>query len=244
MRLLYANGAFAPIPVKDGFVFIAQQPLPEPQMPAEPAESGEETAEETAAPAKMTVGYKMYRFRENTVEPVTRSVYLLSKFGINYETYQHDYKRYLPCRILFLSAKQQLVIEPSGQARIVSSGDQVSWVGDLCFENEAPAGAFLHGNALWLTYTGRGAVAKYDVRSMLRELRIGGGQGERFAAPEGIWADDTCALICSGGENRIVRLALDSFELSTYREFEEPVRGYFRVDQNEVVQLDSGFYVL
>lgn len=265
MRQLYAEGAFAPIPVSGGFVFIAQQPSKEETDPlavvqdAEPVKDeaaqtepveGEEQESETAeaeqetAPQTMKVGYKIYRMEENTVNPVTRSVYLLSKFGINYDLFQHNYKHYILCKIIPLSSKQQLVIEPDGQARIVQSGDKLNWIGNLCFEEEPPCGVYLNGNDLWLSYTKAGAVVRYDIRSMHQEMRIGGGKGQRFADPEGVWADDNSVLICATAENRIVRLDLNSFELTTHREFDEPVRTYFRIDQNEIVQLDSGFYVL
>ena len=243
MKQLYGEGAFAPLPVNNGFVFIAQQPAGKNAAePTEPVQSEADEAKETEQTDKMTVGYKIYRFDDQAIYPVTRSVYLLAKFGINFDNYQRDFKKYLLCKIISLDPKHQLVIDPNGEARIVNSSDELSWIGNLCFNGEPPCCVHHDSGVLWATYSKNGAVIKYDAASMHDELRIGGGKLKSFENPEGIWADKRSVLICSDG--KILRIDLDSFETTVYRTFDEPVRNYFRIYDEEIVQLDSGFYAL
>ncbi|MBQ8533382.1 MAG: hypothetical protein IJ462_00950 [Clostridia bacterium] len=212
-----------PVQTENGFVFMTPK-----------SNDGENTV----------INYKIYDFSTNEITPVTRSVYLLNKFGINFESFQGSFKRYLNCNIIGLPAKRQAVIDDKGLVEIYDNFSTVLLSKELCYDSEAPCDAFCTGNDIWMSYKNSACLIKYSVSGLIQQFRIGGKSLDSFGTPEGIWADEKKVLFCDSKNHKISQIDLDEFEISDYFLFDEPVHKYFKYKADEIVFLDSGAYIL
>ncbi len=212
-----------PVRTENGFVFMTPK-----------SNDGENTV----------INYKIYDFASNEITPVTRSVYLLNKFGINFESFQGSFKKYLNCRIVGLPSKRQAVIHPDGEVEIYDNFSSVIFSKNLSYGDEAPFGAFCTENDIWMSYKDSECLIKYSVTGLVQQFRIGGKALDSFGTPEGIWADDKKVLFCDSKNHKISQIDLDEFEISDYYLFDEPVHEYFKYKTDEIVFLDSGAYIL
>ncbi|MCB2312079.1 hypothetical protein LGL55_11840 [Clostridium tagluense] len=62
--------------------------------------------------------------------------------------------------------------------------------------------------------------------------------------PEHIIKYDNYLYISDMGSKRILRLDLNNYELDEYKKLNESVWAYGRIGKNEVVELESGMYIL
>lgn len=212
-----------PVQTENGFVFMT------------PKESDGETA---------VINYKIYDFSTNEITPATRSVYLLNKFGLNFESFQGNFKKYLDCKIIPLPLKRQAVLYKNGIIEIYDNYSTVILTKDMCYENEAPCSMFCTGEYIWMSYKKNKSIIKYSVSGLIQQFRIGGKKNNSFGETEGIWADNDRVLFCDTENNKISQIDLNEFDISDYYKFHEPVYEYFKYKTNEIVFLDSGAYIL
>lgn len=222
MRKLYAEGAFELLPAGSGFAFSAKQ---------------------TAYEDKIVVSYKMYSLTAGTIAPITRSVFLHTKFGNGYKKFEKSKRDFLTCRTASLPDGNTIVVFPTGAAAIFA-GDEPIWQGDVLYKESGPSDVAVSGNSLWFCFAEHGAVVRYNIRTMREELRIGGGKAAAFTNPRNIWCTDEVMMLCNTGENKISEINLQTYTVSDYAEFEEPVWQYIKIGGNEIVLLDSGIYML
>lgn len=222
MRKLYAEGAIELLPAGSGFVFSVRQAVQE---------------------DKMIIAYKMYSLTTGTMAPITRSVFLHTKFGEGYKKFEKSRREFLACRTAMLPGEELLVVFESGAAAIFR-GDEPVWQGDVLYRGSGPSDVVCDGEALWFCFPEGGAVVKYALRNMREELRIGGGASSAFDGPRSIWIEDEKMRLCNTNTRKIQEIDLKSFLVTDYAAFEEPVHQYLKVGANEIVLLDSGIYRL
>ena len=101
-----------------------------------------------------------------------------------------------------------------------------------------------YGAALWASFRENGVLVRYSLHTMREELRIGGGQASTFSKPEGLWVDGDKLVVCNAGSKKLWQVDLKTYAVADCMEFEEPVHQYVRIDDYELVVLDSGVYLL
>ena len=223
MKRLYGKGALHMIPVNDGFIFAAMQ---------------------SAYEDKVVVSYKLFSFESGAVSPVTRSVYLLAKFGNNFKIFERQVKDYLNCKVLNTADRKVFVFFPNGDATAYDPDAAILWNGALIYKEKGPSDGVISGRQLWCSFPESDSVVRYNIRTMREELRIGGGKTPAFTQPEGLWLADDSLLVCNTGTNRIREININAYTVQDYAVFEEPVHQYIKVNSNEIVLLDSGIYRL
>ncbi len=193
---------------------------------------------------RANVNYKMINFDEGTVMNITTSIYRLSKFGSNYQSFQMQVLNYVTCRAVLLSNGKVFVMDANGSAKLLDDGARTEWVGSLLYRGEAPADLVQYGAALWASFPESGVLVRYSLHTMREELRIGGGRASTFSRPEGLWVDGDKLMVCNAGSHKLWQVDLKSYAVTDYEQFEEPVHQYVKIGDYELVVLDSGVYLL
>ena len=221
MKQIYSSDAFQMIPCQNGFIFVVKERQEE----------------------KTKISYKMLDFEHLTMTPVTRNVYLLTKFGNHFESFDFGPEDFLPYRTLFLPDHRLLAVAPNGKATVYSGDNRVVYKGDLSYDGCAPDSLVLGEDCFFASYKQAGVIVKYRLHNMRRELRYGGPSGE-LPAPEGLHYQLGKVLFCAPDEHKIMQLDPVTFQVEEYHKFDQPVHQYIKYHANEIVLLDSGIFKL
>ena len=189
------------------------------------------------------VGFKMISFETGKVSKVTKSIYLLTKFGRDYKSFIHKIKNYLTCFSLYLEDGRTLVVELDGNATLFGDGGEELWQGKMLYQNTAPGGVAVNGNSIWVSFPKHNVLVRYDLKTLRQELRIGG-EHSPFTKAGNLFPAGSKLLICCKECNCIWKLDCSTYQTELYFEFEEPVIDYKLINKHEIVVLKSGIYLI
>ena len=224
MKKIFDSGVLHLLPTADGFIFVAFQ--------------GEYAD-------RAIVVYRKYDAATGTIEPITRNVYLLSKFGNGFEQFESSPSEFLNTRTEALHDHRTLVLHPSGEASVLNINGVQCWSGKMLYRGHGPSSAAMTDKGLWVSYPAGNAIVRYSLRNMREDLRVGSEHSDVLKSPEYLFRAATGKmLVCTGENRKILSVNLDSYVIDEYMSFNEPVRQYTRIGHDEVVLLDSGIYML
>ena len=192
---------------------------------------------------QMTVGYQMVSFDTGLVSNVSKSIYMLTKFGADYKSFEKNLKNYLTCSTVLLDGGRVFITERDGNANIFGNKETPLWSGKLLYKNSAPSDIALSDGCLWAAYRDESTFIRYNATTLRQELRIGGG-GSPIKNPENIFCGGNKLFVSCGDTKEIWKLDVKNFETEKYFEFEEGVHCYKFIDKYEIVVLDSGIYLI
>jgi hypothetical protein len=192
---------------------------------------------------ELTVGYKMVSFDTGKMTKVTKSIYMLTKFGAEYKAFIDKIKNYLTCFSIPLENGQTFIIERDGCSTLFGSDGEALWEGKLLYLGTPPGGVAVNGNTLWVSFPEHNALIRYNMKTLREELRIGGGHSP-FEKVRGIFPAGNKLFLCCKGSNSIWKLDTVSYQTELYFEFDEPVKDYKFINKYEIVVLKSGIYLL
>lgn len=229
MKKIYGTGALSMLPCNRSFIFTALGDSP----------TGAKREDGTAI-----VSYRQHSFDDGSTELVTKSVYQMNKFGINYEYYSANLPDYLNCKAVPLEGGSMLIAYYDGNAAIYDKSCTQRWSGSLKYKGFAPADVVAEGDFLWCSYPESNAVIKYNLNSMQQTFRAGGSQSGGIIEPYGLWLQDGHLIITSSASGTILSLGLDTFYAEELHDVGEPVLQYMKIDSNEIVLTRTGIYKL
>ncbi|OJU13946.1 MAG: hypothetical protein BGN88_10995 [Clostridiales bacterium 43-6] len=221
MRKLYGKGALSLLPTGNGFIFIALQGMKE---------------------DKSVVSYKMYSFSDNKVSLITRSVYLLAKFGNNFEFFEKTLEDYINCITAFLPDHRIMIVYPTGKGYIFDNDCVLKWEGYLTYRDHGPADIAVCDKTFWCSYPDSDAIIRYSLNTMRDEIRVGGGSSKALAEPEGLFFQNDTLYIASSGSNSVKKLNVSSYAIEDYLTGEEAVHQYAMINGHEIIHTESGLY--
>ncbi len=192
---------------------------------------------------KVKIGYKMVSFENGKSSKVTKSIFMLAKFGADYKSFADKIKNYVTCFGFPFEDGRTLVIETDGSATIFGLGGDEIWTGSLLYCDCPPSGAAVSGNTLWLSYSDKNTIIKYDLKNHRQELRIGG-ENSPFSGPTGLLPAGSKLFICCPDIKAIWKLDCSTYQTELYLDFNEPVRDYKFINKYEIALLDSGLYTI
>lgn len=191
----------------------------------------------------VVVGYKMISTQNGTITDVAKNIYLLAKFGSDYNIAVKLCDNYVTSKALLAPSGRLFVCTSSGAAHFVEGDGSVSWSGELKYRDRAPSDIALYKNAVWGCFAQNNVLIRFNPITMREELRIGGRQSP-FSGPRDIFICDNIATISNAVSKTLTRVNLDSYTVEDYRSFEETLYSYLKVGGFEFVLLESGLYVL
>ena len=189
------------------------------------------------------VAYKMLSLETGVMSDVAKNIYLLSKFGSNYRASCELCNNYVTARSVVLPSGRVIFCCENGNAYLIDGDGLPVWSGDFRYKGNAPSDIAIHKNSLWACYNKTGVLLRFNLNTMREELRIGGANSP-FGRPSGIFVEDDIAVVSSSGNNKLLKVDLNGYNVRDYKEFSESVYSYVKVKDKEFVLLESGIYVL
>ncbi|MBO5200357.1 MAG: hypothetical protein J6B93_03665 [Clostridia bacterium] len=189
------------------------------------------------------IGFKMISFDTGKISSVTKSIFMLTKFGADYKHFIGKIKNYLTCFSILMEDGQTFVVERDGSATLYGAGGTELWEGKMLYQNTAPGGIAVIGDTLWVSYPKCNVLIRYNLRTLREELRIGG-TNSPFTEAEGLFPAGSKLFVCNTGSCSICKLDTSSYLTEPYFEFTEPVYDYKFINKYEIASLESGLYLL
>ncbi len=186
-------------------------------------------------------GYDIKRM-QNT--PVTKSVYLLNKFGAEYKKIAEQLGDYVSCDADIMTSKHTVVIYDSGETGIFSPDGDMIWSSDLNYQGSEINGVAVDGTQFWSVVPDKNCIVNYSVSHKKFSMRIGSPDSKSFQKPISLSKYDDNLFICNLESNKVRKINLKDYSVSDYRIFDEPVYKYLRSCGKEIAVLESGVYVL
>ena len=186
-------------------------------------------------------GYDIKRM-ENT--PVTKSVYLLNKYGSEYKKIAEQLGDYVSCDASVNALRQTIVVYPTGETGLFAPSGEMLWSSDLAYHDKEIAGIVCDDSSFWSVVPDLNCVVNYSISHKKFSMRIGSETSETFAHPVSISRYDDDLYICNTESCKVRLINLTDYSVKDFRIFDEPVYRYLRAAGKEIVQLESGIYVL
>ncbi|AZB42036.1 hypothetical protein CEF21_06870 [Bacillus sp. FJAT-42376] len=106
----------------------------------------------------------------------------------------------------------------------------------------------IQGGSFWCAYPTNHTIKRYSLETFAEEASIGDQEpwsfkAEIFDHPEHVFVKGNHLFVSDMGNRRVCRVDLSSFEVEDYLKADEPVWGYMAGDDQEVVHLESGYYL-
>ncbi len=190
------------------------------------------------------VSFFSYDAHTGEITTVTKSVYLLNKFGMAYEKISSKLGDFISCETAKLPNHHTIVIYPTGEIGYFDDKGRIIKTGDLYYNNAPARDAAFDGNSIWCVVPQRNAVIRYSISAQKIIMRIGGDNNTAFNLPISVSAYDNSVYVCNQASCEIRKIDIDTLNVTDYLEFQEPVNKYFRFKDKEIVVLNSGIYEL
>ncbi len=186
-------------------------------------------------------GYDIKRMQRT---PVTKSVYLLNKYGSEYKKIAEQLGDYVSCDADVSNAKQTVVVYPSGETGVFSPDGNMIWSSDLRYHDSEIAGVVCDDRLIWSVVPDLNCVVSYSLSHKKFSMRIGSETSDSFQKPVSLSKYNDELYICNEGSKKVRVISLKDYSVKDFRIFDEPVYKYLRSCGKEIVWLESGIYIL
>lgn len=200
--------------------------------------------DKTSTKNNIKLSYRLYDFSQNRTRHIFKNEYLETKFGPAYSEICHQIKDYISCSVGTYKDKLTHVIYPTGEMGTFDYTGTLVWTGDITYHESPIRSIAMEGSYLWFAVPDQNAIVRYSTKLERVDFRIGGLNTNAFGRPMSVTRVDSTLFVCCKTSNNIKTISLDNYTVSDYRNFEEPVLRYIRVDDKEIVVLSSGVYLL
>lgn len=188
------------------------------------------------------VSFFSYDSSSVEITTVTKSVYLLNKFGMAYEKISSRLGDFISCETVKLPNHHTIIIYPTGEMGHFDDKGRVLKTGDLYYNNAPARDAAFDGSCIWCAIPQRNAVIRYSIANQKIVMRIGGDDNTAFNMPISVSFYDDSVYVCNKSACEIRKININTLDVTDYMEFDEPVNKYFRFKDKEIVVLESGIY--
>ncbi len=186
-------------------------------------------------------GYDIKRMQDT---PVTKSVYLLNKYGAEYNKIAEQLGDYVSCDADIMPSKHTVVVYDSGESGMFSPTGDMVWSSDLNYQGCEINGVAADGRQFWSVVPDKNCVVSYSISHKKFSMRIGSPESTSFQHPVSITKYDNELFVCNTESRKVRTINLNDFSVNDFRIFDEPVYKYLRSCGKEIVVLESGVYVL
>lgn len=186
-------------------------------------------------------GYDIKRMQKT---PVTKSVYLLNKYGAEYKKIAEQLGDYVSCDADVSESKQIIVVYPSGETGVFSQDGTMAWSNDLRYHESEITGVVCDGRFIWSVVPEENCVVSYSLSHKKFSMRIGSKESDSFQKPVSISKYNDELYICNEISKKVRVISLKDYSVKDFRIFDEPVYKYLRSCGKEIVWLESGIYIL
>ena len=190
------------------------------------------------------VSFYKFDLSSKSIASVTKNAYLLTKFGSAFAPIARQLGDYISCDSAKLWNGQTFVIYSSGEIGIFDEQGNLLKTGDLSYRDAPARDVAIDNNYIWSVVPDENLIVKYSLLQSRVIMRIGGDSASTFSKPVSVSEYDVYLYVCNQTSYKIKRIRLNDFSVEDYKEFDEPVYKFLKVDNHEFVILDSGVYML
>ena len=190
------------------------------------------------------VSFYSFDIATQSIATVTKSAYLLTKFGPAYTPIAKQLGDYVSCDTAKLWNGNTFIIYSTGEMGIFDEEGALVRTGDLMYNGVPARDVAVDNNYIWSAVPSKNLIVKYSMLQNRVVMRIGGDNSTTFLNPVSVEEYDGYLYVCCKDARRIKRVNLSDYSVDEYKEFDEPVFKYLRVGKNEFVVLESGVYML
>ena len=191
-----------------------------------------------------TTGEHFYQYDLNEVISISREEYLIQKYGEKNEDWK--YAQYESVQLkngnfitTFYQETKVRLHNPYG--RILKELDNIN----------APFGMGIYGmdvdknGKLWIAVPTEHFVGQFDINTEEELFSINGNEMEPtiFDHPEYVTSIGNAIYVSDMGNQRIVKINVDSYELTEYKKVQEPIFYYNQFKGKDIYLLNSGLYI-
>ena len=211
------------LPTENGFIYAARETLPD----------------------ESVVGtFHCYNRAENTLDASTVVTYIREKFGENGIDVARAVGDFITCGVEQLSNGTFVASYPDGSLKVVGIGGEIITEAQVFYQDAAGCSPVSNGNDLWFAVPDGNAIINYSIKHNRIEFRIGGPKSKSFCHPVSLVKYDNTLYICNAYSYKIRAVNLETYNVSDYKNFNEPVLKYFRSADTEYVMMQSGVYAI
>ncbi|MGI6267543.1 MAG: hypothetical protein ACOYJN_00260 [Acutalibacteraceae bacterium] len=192
----------------------------------------------------LKISFLSYDISSNKLAHSTKSVYLLNKFGSNFNIISEQISDFISCAVGIFPNKRIHLVYPTGEMGTFDSDGTLLWTGDLIYHDSPVRSIAVDDKFIWCTVPEHNSIIRYSPLSKKVDFRIGGENSKVLKRPMSVLKIDDALFVCNKDSNNISKISLDNFVVNVYKAFEEPVLRYLTIQGYEVVVLSSGIYIL
>ncbi len=192
-------------------------------------------------------GYKPNYFIVNVdtleKEVITKSAYLMKKFGPSYKRITETIANFVQCDAAILSDRSVFIIFPNGQCGLFDSNGKVIWNDTLSYNGKPVTSLALDGNYIWCCCREENCVIRYSLETKLSvDIRIGAKEAKTFILPSSLSSDrDNIYVCCNSAKLR--RISKGDFTVS---DLGAPIPGlqkFYRIKDHALICTSDGAYI-
>lgn len=192
------------------------------------------------------IAFYSFDVATNSIGAVTRSAYLLTKFGPAYLSIAEKLKDHITCETARLVNGQLFLVYTSGETGWFDEKGALIASGDVHYRGCAArtAAADPDGKHLWSVVPEQDLIVKYTPAENRIVMRIGGDGASSFSSPCSVFVHENDLFVCNPGVGKVNRVSMTDYSLRDHRRFDEPVYRYLISGGREFAALRSGVYML
>lgn len=199
---------------------------------------------DTLKSGKTKISFFTYDVKLERPTASTRGAYLLNKFGENYEAIADQLSDFIYCDACQMGNRHTAIAYASGEIGLFDDKGKLYWTGDLQYKGYPVSGVVSDGKYLWCVVPENNCIIRYSPTTEKIVLRIGGDSSTAFLNPVSLSLYDNKLYVCNYESCKIRTVNLKDFTVADYKTFDEPVYRYIKANDREVVELESGVYIL
>jgi hypothetical protein len=191
-----------------------------------------------------TAGFFTYDITADIFERISIRDYIAEKFGGEGFELAKNLGDFVTCTLRGLSPTSNIASYNDGTIKIFDNYGFISDTKKVKYLNYPARSPEPYGRDLWMAVPEANAVINYSLKYDRIEFRIGGPKESAFSHPASLSLYDGCLYVCNENSFSIKTIDLDTYKVSGFYVFNEPVSRYFKAGKSEFVLLKSGLYKL
>ena len=168
----------------------------------------------------------------------------MTKFGPGFAAVTACLDDYISCEAVRTPDGRVFVVYPGGEMGVFTDNGELLHTEHLAYKKHFVRSIAFDGKKLWFAVPDGNAVVRYDTDKYKIDLRISGEKTDAFLNPVCVSADKNQVFVCCKNINCIKQIDTENYTVSIRQTFEEPVLQFLRIENNELVVLKSGIYLL
>lgn len=200
------------------------------------------------------VSFYSFDVKTKSIASVTKNAYLLTKFGASFHAVSSQLGDYISCDSVKLWNGNTFVIYSNGDTGLFSQDGRLLKTDQVTYELPSirnredmkyPArDCAAYNNEIWCVVPDMNCIVQYSLVKNRIKMRIGGDKSNTFDEPLAVCVYGDSLYVSNTGANNIKRVSLEDYSVEIYKQFDEPVYKYLRIEDKEFAVLDSGVYLL